>query len=669
MANTILTKKQLPGLVVYTDAANTFTQPQYLPATEPVAGTEAVNKAYVDGKVTSASTGLQVKNAVRAGTTATTGTYTPAAGASAKGQITLAPNIVDGITLVLGNRVLVKNHTTAAANGIYTVSTVGTGANGVWDRASDFDSDLEASPNSFVFVEEGATLGDTAWVLTTNAPITLGGASGTSLTWTQFAGSGVGISTISIASANGLQGTSSGGYTPVLTLGTPLVLGNVKSNGSGAFTIGAIDLNSSEVTNTLPVGRGGTGSTTFSAGLVYASGTTAFATATAVQIVTAIGTTAVTNSTNSVNSAITIDDTTSIAVYPTFVTATSGNMPSKVSSTKLSFIPSTGVLTSLGFSGSAAGLTAIPAGQLTGTIATAVLGASNLFVGTTSIALNRPSGNQGLTGILSVIFNGATSGTTQVIPAAVVGGNNILTLPTVSGTFVSTGDTGTVTNTMLAGSIADSKLNQITTAAKVSATSLTGNLFTLGTTPVAALSTVNTVVGMVSITSTTFVGNLTGSVSGTSGGFTGNLSGEVTGSQSSTVVGNSHVIAKVLTGFTGVAGTVSSTDSILQAINKLSGNINLKEDSISATNYKVGVAVTGTANGNLAGVGNYVFSVPHTVVPNTEMLFVNGVLQQRGAGNDYTVQVDMPVAGQTQFTFVTNNAPQAAAILIATYFV
>jgi hypothetical protein len=78
--------------------------------------------------------------------------------------------------------------------------------------------------------------------------------------------------------------------------------------------------------------------------------------------------------------------------------------------------------------------------------------------------------------------------------------------------LITSGDTGTVTNTMLAGSIADSKLLQITTAGKVATSALTG-LFTLGTTAIAALSTVSTIAGMVSITSTSFVGALTGNAS------------------------------------------------------------------------------------------------------------------------------------------------------------
>jgi hypothetical protein len=75
-----------------------------------------------------------------------------------------------------------------------------------------------------MFIEEGTTLADTAWVLTTNDSITVGGAAGTAMTFTQFAGAGVGISAISIATVNGLQGSSSGGNSPVITLSTTLLV-------------------------------------------------------------------------------------------------------------------------------------------------------------------------------------------------------------------------------------------------------------------------------------------------------------------------------------------------------------------------------------------------------------------------------------------------------------
>ncbi len=53
----------------------------------------------------------------------------------------------------------------------------------------------------------------------------------------------------------------------------------------------------------------------------------------------------VTLATNATNTAITEDTTTSTAVYPTWVTANTGNLPVKTTSTKLSFKPSTGALT------------------------------------------------------------------------------------------------------------------------------------------------------------------------------------------------------------------------------------------------------------------------------------------------------------------------------------
>jgi hypothetical protein len=94
---------------------------------------------------------------------------------------------------------------------------------------------------------------------------------------------------------------------------------------------------------------------------------------------------------------------------------------------------------------------------------------SSTFIGTTSVALNRASANQGLTGITSIALPGATSGTTTFQPSAVAGTTTI-TLPAVTGTVITTGDTGTVTNTMLAGSIATSKITGLATSATTDTT-------------------------------------------------------------------------------------------------------------------------------------------------------------------------------------------------------
>ena len=113
------------------------------------------------------------------------------------------------------------------------------------------------------------------------------------------------------------------------------------------------------VAGTLVAGNGGTGVATLT-GVAYGNGTSAFTAATAAQIVAAISTTAVTNATNATNAtniAITDDTTTATTVYPTWVTTTTGNLPAKTASTRLSFVPSTGTLTATTFSGSATALT------------------------------------------------------------------------------------------------------------------------------------------------------------------------------------------------------------------------------------------------------------------------------------------------------------------------
>lgn len=129
----------------------------------PVNPTDAANKAYVDAAVQ----GLDIKNSVRAATTA---------------NITLSgTQTVDGVALRVGDRVLVKNQTTASQNGIYVVQS------GAWTRATDADSNQEVNSGLFVFVEEGTINGSSGWVLTTPNPITLGT---TGLTFVQFSGAG-----------------------------------------------------------------------------------------------------------------------------------------------------------------------------------------------------------------------------------------------------------------------------------------------------------------------------------------------------------------------------------------------------------------------------------------------------------------------------------------------
>lgn len=80
------------------------------------------------------------------------------------GTQTIDTNVV----LVAGDRVLVKDQTTASTNGIYVVAA------GAWVRASDFDTSAEAIPGTVLGVQEGTANGDKLFLLATNGPITLG---------------------------------------------------------------------------------------------------------------------------------------------------------------------------------------------------------------------------------------------------------------------------------------------------------------------------------------------------------------------------------------------------------------------------------------------------------------------------------------------------------------
>jgi phage-related tail fiber protein len=98
-----------------------------------------------------------------------------------------APAVVDGVSLALNARVLVKAQTNGAENGVYYVQTVGTGANGTWMRASDADTNAKVTSGLYTFVESGTVNASTGFVLVTNGNIVLGT---TPLAFTQFSGAG-----------------------------------------------------------------------------------------------------------------------------------------------------------------------------------------------------------------------------------------------------------------------------------------------------------------------------------------------------------------------------------------------------------------------------------------------------------------------------------------------
>jgi hypothetical protein len=147
-------------------------------------------KTYVD----SVLTGLDVKQSVKAASTASSpATYnngTSGVGATLTNAGTQAAIVLDGVTLLVNDRVLIKDQADSAQNGVYTVTTVGTAStNWVLTRASDFDNSpgVEVKPGTFFFVEQGTTQADNGYVIATNTAITIGT---TAITFSQFSGAG-----------------------------------------------------------------------------------------------------------------------------------------------------------------------------------------------------------------------------------------------------------------------------------------------------------------------------------------------------------------------------------------------------------------------------------------------------------------------------------------------
>ena len=146
-------------------------------------GDSLVNKTYVDN----VASGLDVKASVRAASTENLdATYNNGGGTltgNNNGAIAL-----DGVTLSQGDRVLIKDQTTATQNGIYTVTNTGSAsAVFVLTRTPDADEASEVTGGAFTFIEEGTLQGDTGFVATHNGTPTLGTDD---ITFEQFSGAG-----------------------------------------------------------------------------------------------------------------------------------------------------------------------------------------------------------------------------------------------------------------------------------------------------------------------------------------------------------------------------------------------------------------------------------------------------------------------------------------------
>lgn len=204
---------------------------QFASATNPItipngtANGHAVNRGQLDAVAAAAATGTSIKDPVRAATVGDTNTGATGVGA-----------VMDGVTLILGDRVLLKNQATASQNGIYIVGS------SALSRASDMDASGEVKPGTIVYVAEGTTNGDKQFAVTSDASINVGT---TAMTWGQLTGSGttysgtapinVSGSTISLAYTTGL--TNSGGNLTVDGTVARKIAGVIPATTSGIYSV------------------------------------------------------------------------------------------------------------------------------------------------------------------------------------------------------------------------------------------------------------------------------------------------------------------------------------------------------------------------------------------------------------------------------------------------
>lgn len=367
-----------------------------------------------------------------------------------------APSQVDGVNLSLKDRVLVTGQSTASQNGIYYVTTLGTGANGTWTRSLDTDATGELLSGTIVMVTEGVIYADTQWKLTTDDPITIGV---TGLTFVQN------YSANSIASGNS--------NVVILTNANVLISSTGTANVIDVFGTGI------KITGTESVTGNITGANIFTGGVVSATGNVTgnyflgnvfFANGiTASKVYNGNSEVNVTASGGNVN--VSIGGTSNVAVFTTAgllvtgITSVSGNITG-------SNILTGGLISATGN---------ITGNYLLGNVACASgIYASRIFNGNSEANIGTDGGNANISiGGISNVVVVTTTGilVTGVVSAtANVTGGNVLT----AGVMSSTGN-ATAGNVLTAGLITatgNATAGNILTAGLISATgNITANNF------------------------------------------------------------------------------------------------------------------------------------------------------------------------------------------------
>jgi len=177
------------------------------------------------------------------------------------GAITLSgAQTIDVVSVVAGDRVLVKNQgggASHATNGIYVC------ASGAWTRATDYDADSEVTSGSFICITEGTANGDKSFVLTTDGVISVGT---TALAFTILSASVTDLHSAGVDGAANqlLTDDGDGTVTSEATLtydGTDLLVSN-SASGKPLVTLNTTDASTLTTSGELKFQKTATGETT-----------------------------------------------------------------------------------------------------------------------------------------------------------------------------------------------------------------------------------------------------------------------------------------------------------------------------------------------------------------------------------------------------------------------
>jgi hypothetical protein len=264
--------------VVQRDSSGNIAVSQVTVSTDPSQALQVATKQYVDNIATGVNAHQSVVTATTANLTATYNNGTSGVGATLTNSGTQAVLVIDGVTPIVGDRILVKNQSTNTQNGIYTVTSVGSGStNWVLTRANDYDQSTpgEVDAGDMVYVISPAaeitgtpTNQGTGWIMNSPGTIVIGTSA---ITFVQTSGTGT------VTAGNGIVVT---GNSVAVSLGS--AFDNTTGTGTSGLSLsgGTLQVRLSSTggltssTAGIAINTPGTGLTLSGNAISYATGTT-----------------------------------------------------------------------------------------------------------------------------------------------------------------------------------------------------------------------------------------------------------------------------------------------------------------------------------------------------------------------------------------------------------